>query len=264
MYVCKNLVLFEQMVRSLVFLLMSSFIGLAVLITSFGLGQINTQWVRNTDNTEHTQTDSAMILTGRSLCLPSRATVQELFLVAQDASIIPDISLDPVLTTFLSLDSSAALQHQYNFLQRSMSMEQQSTFNLNLTAKLGGSKVTCGGVGVVALALSMLFDQVAQQVCKTVAFCLMLVWDFFYYHHFSPSLLCLCSHFHFTSCFSLKVQSSCGFVAFLLPTLPPILYLLHPSVSLVYHSFSFRSLYNYRSLFPPQNFILFIYFLCLT
>lgn len=175
MYVCKNLVLFEQMVRSLVFLLMSSFIGLAVLITSFGLGQINTQWVRNTDNTEHTQTDSAMILTGRSLCLPSQATVQELFSVAQDASIIPDISLDPVLTTFLSLDSSAALQHQYNFLQRSMSMEQQSTFNLNLTAKLGGSRVTCGGVGVVALALSMLFDQVAQQVCKTVAFCLMLV-----------------------------------------------------------------------------------------
>ncbi|KAL3970709.1 proto-oncogene protein c-fos [Sarotherodon galilaeus] len=105
-----------------------------------------------------------MILTGRSLCLPSRATVQELFSVARDASIIPDISLDPVLTTFLSLDSSAALQHQYDFLQRSMSMEQQSTFNLNLTAELGGSRVTCGGVGVVALALSMLFDQVAQQV----------------------------------------------------------------------------------------------------
>lgn len=186
MYVCKNIVLFEQMVRSLVFLLMSSFIGLAVLITSFGLGQINTQWVRNTDNTEHTQTDSAMILTGRSLCLPSRATVQELFSVAQDASIIPDISLDPVLTTFLSLDSSAALQHQYNFLQRSMSMEQQSTFNLNLTAKLGGSRVTCGGVGVVALALSMLFDQVAQQVCKTVAFCLMLVWDYFLLSSLSP------------------------------------------------------------------------------
>ncbi|XP_008299273.1 uncharacterized protein LOC103371657 [Stegastes partitus] len=105
-----------------------------------------------------------MILTGRTLCLPSPATVQELFSAARDASIIPDISLDPVLTTFLSLDSSAALQHQYVFLQRSMSREQQAAFSLNLTSELGGSRVTYGGVGVVALALSMLFDQVAQQI----------------------------------------------------------------------------------------------------
>nr|XP_046266309.1 uncharacterized protein LOC124070440 isoform X2 [Scatophagus argus] len=106
-----------------------------------------------------------MILTGRSPCLPSQATVRELFFVARDASIIPDISLDPVLTTFLSLDSSAALQHQYGFVQRGMSREQQSAFGLSLTEKLGGSsRVTHGGVGVVALALSMLFDQVAQQV----------------------------------------------------------------------------------------------------
>lgn len=106
-----------------------------------------------------------MILTSRSLCLPSPVIVQELFFVARDASIIPDISMDPVLTTFLSLDSSAALQHQYAFLQRSMSREQQSAFRLSLTGELGGSKrVTYGGVGVVALALSMLFDQVAQQV----------------------------------------------------------------------------------------------------
>lgn len=109
-----------------------------------------------------------MILTGRSLCLPSPATVQELFYVARDASIIPDISLDPVLTTFLSLDSSAALQHQYASLQRSMSREKQSAFSLSLTEKLGGSsRVTHGGVGVIALALSLLFDQVAQQVGKT-------------------------------------------------------------------------------------------------
>ncbi|GAA6232088.1 uncharacterized protein LOC108893356 [Lates japonicus] len=106
-----------------------------------------------------------MILMGHSLCLPSPATIQELFSVARDASIIPDISLDPVLTTFLSLDSSAALQHQYAFLQRSMSREQQTQFSLGLSGELGGSsRVTCGGVGVVALALSMLFDQVAQQV----------------------------------------------------------------------------------------------------
>lgn len=106
-----------------------------------------------------------MILTGRTLCLPSSATVQELFLVARDASILPDISLDPVLTTFLSPDSSAALQHQYGFLWRSMSSEQQAAFSHNLTQRLGGSRrVTYGGVGVVALALSLIFDQVSQQV----------------------------------------------------------------------------------------------------
>lgn len=114
-----------------------------------------------------------MILMGRSLCLPSPATVQELFSVARDANIIPDISLDPVLTTFLSLDSSAALQHQYAFLQRSMSREQQAQFSLGLSGELGGSsRVTCGGVGVVALALSMLFDQVAQQVGKKRFVCI--------------------------------------------------------------------------------------------
>ncbi|XP_038127876.1 uncharacterized protein LOC119774434 [Cyprinodon tularosa] len=105
-----------------------------------------------------------MILTAPSLCLPSTATVQELFSVARDADIIPDISLDPVLTTFLSLDSSAALQHQYGFLQKSLSSEQQAAFNLNLTAEVGCCRVTYGGVGVVALALSLLFDQVAQHV----------------------------------------------------------------------------------------------------
>lgn len=109
-----------------------------------------------------------MILTGRSLCLPSRATIQELFSVARDTSIIPDISLDPVLSTYLSLDSSAALQHQYAFLQRSLSKEQLTAFNRNLTGELGGSRVTHGGVGVIALALSMLFDQIAQHVSITV------------------------------------------------------------------------------------------------
>ncbi|XP_075997772.1 uncharacterized protein LOC142991482 isoform X2 [Genypterus blacodes] len=105
-----------------------------------------------------------MIVTGSSLCLPSPATVQELFSVARDASIIPDISLDPILTSFLSLDSSEALQHQYTFLERSLREEQWRTFSLSLTAHLGGSRVTYGGVGVIALALSMLFDVLAQQV----------------------------------------------------------------------------------------------------
>ncbi|XP_054610071.1 uncharacterized protein LOC129168633 [Dunckerocampus dactyliophorus] len=105
-----------------------------------------------------------MILLGPSLCLPSQATVQELFLIARDANTIPDISLDPVLTTFLSLDSAAALQHQYTFLQRGMSDEQQEEFGLRLNRELGGGKVNRGGVGVVALALSLLLDHIAQQV----------------------------------------------------------------------------------------------------
>ena len=119
-----------------------------------------------------------MILMGRSLCLPSPVTVRELFSVARDANIVPDISLDPVLTTFLSPDSSAALQHQYAFLQRSMSREQRTAFSLNLTGELGGNRVTYGGVGVIALALSMLFDQVSQQVSKTSLFCVLLRWIF--------------------------------------------------------------------------------------
>lgn len=120
-----------------------------------------------------------MILVDRSLCLPSAATVQELFSVARDANILPDISLDPVLTTFLSLDSSAALQHHYAFLQRGMTKEQETKFSLSLSEELGGSSsVIYGGVGVVALALSMLFDQVAQQVGKT--FFLLCMFFFFF------------------------------------------------------------------------------------
>lgn len=114
-----------------------------------------------------------MILTGRTLCLPSPATVQELFSVARDAGVLPDISLDPVLTTFLSLDSAAALRHQYASVQRGMSAEQQAAFSRNLTQRLGGStRVTYGGVGVVALALSLIFEQVSQQVGKTTDFVL--------------------------------------------------------------------------------------------
>lgn len=116
-----------------------------------------------------------MILTGPGLCIPSRATVQELFSVARDAGIIPDISMDPILTSFLSLDSAAVLQHRYASLQRSMSGEQQSAFGLSLSEKLGGRRVTHGRVGIVALALSMLFDQVAQQVSETCYHCVLLL-----------------------------------------------------------------------------------------
>lgn len=93
--------------------------------------------------------------------------MQELFSVARDAGVIPDISIDPILTSFLSLESGAVLQHRYDSLQRSMSREQQSIFDISLSEKLGGRMVTHGRVGIVALALSMLFDQVAEQVSET-------------------------------------------------------------------------------------------------
>ncbi|XP_077403323.1 uncharacterized protein LOC144036500 [Vanacampus margaritifer] len=105
-----------------------------------------------------------MILLGSSLCLPSQATVQELFVAARDTNMVPNISLDPVLTTFLSLDSSAALQHQYTSLQRSLNEAQQAVLGLRLNRELGGGRVTHGGVGVVALALSLMLDHIAHQV----------------------------------------------------------------------------------------------------
>ncbi|XP_061659655.1 uncharacterized protein LOC133491927 isoform X2 [Syngnathoides biaculeatus] len=105
-----------------------------------------------------------MILLGPGLCLPSQGTVQELFLAARDANAVPDISLDPVLTSFLSLDSADALQHQYASLQRTLTESQRAGFGLRLNRELRGGRVTHGGVGVVALALSLLLDHVAHQV----------------------------------------------------------------------------------------------------
>ncbi|KAK0133989.1 hypothetical protein N1851_030457 [Merluccius polli] len=100
-----------------------------------------------------------------SLCLPSQTTVQQLFSVARDAGAVPDISLDPVLTAFLSMESRASLLHQYASLQRGMTPEHLDAFRRNVTGELGGSaRVRHGGVGVVALALSLLFDLVAKQV----------------------------------------------------------------------------------------------------
>ncbi|XP_077596595.1 uncharacterized protein LOC144212518 [Stigmatopora nigra] len=105
-----------------------------------------------------------MILLGHNLCLPSQVTVQNIFLAAQDANAIPNISLDPALAAFLSLDSPPALQHQYASLRRGLNETQRTTLGVRLQQELKGPKVTHGGVGVVALALSMLLDHVAQQV----------------------------------------------------------------------------------------------------
>ncbi|XP_061102686.1 uncharacterized protein LOC133131378 [Conger conger] len=67
-------------------------------------------------------------------------------------------------TGYLSLNSSAHLNSHYMDVHRSLSPEQLGTFNHSLRATSGESgKVTQGGVGVVALALSFLFDILTQQ-----------------------------------------------------------------------------------------------------
>ncbi|XP_061102792.1 uncharacterized protein LOC133131441 [Conger conger] len=72
--------------------------------------------------------------------------------------------MDRSFTGYLSTNSSAHLNSHYMDVHRSLSPEQFGTFNHSLWATLGESgKVTQGGVGVVALALSFLFDILTQQ-----------------------------------------------------------------------------------------------------
>ncbi|XP_061100982.1 uncharacterized protein LOC133130413 [Conger conger] len=78
--------------------------------------------------------------------------------------VIPDPQRDHSFTGYVSLNSSAHLNSHYMDVHRSLSPEQFGTFNHSLRATLGESgKVTQGGVGVVALALSFLFDILTQQ-----------------------------------------------------------------------------------------------------
>lgn len=105
-----------------------------------------------------------MLLRSITSCLPSSATIDNLFSVARAGSLVPDISLDDTLQSFLSLDSSAALEQHYADIQQHLSAEQLTVFNQDLTSLLGGStNVALGGVGVVALALSLLFDVLAHK-----------------------------------------------------------------------------------------------------
>lgn len=102
---------------------------------------------------------------GNKACSPSSETINCLFEVASHAGIVPDISLDRTLTNFLSRNSTAALEHQYAAIQQNMSAEQLTAFNQDLTSAFGGStKVSLGGLGIVALALSLLFEVLTHQI----------------------------------------------------------------------------------------------------
>uniref|UniRef100_A0A0E9X424 Uncharacterized protein n=1 Tax=Anguilla anguilla TaxID=7936 RepID=A0A0E9X424_ANGAN len=88
----------------------------------------------------------------------------EVYRLGRDVGMIPDPQMDQTFTSYLSPDSSTHLSSHYMDVRRSLSPEQLGVFNHSLRATLGESgKVTQGGVGVVALALSFLFDVLAQQ-----------------------------------------------------------------------------------------------------
>ncbi|KAJ7992882.1 hypothetical protein DPEC_G00266680 [Dallia pectoralis] len=108
-----------------------------------------------------------MLLGSIASCLPSLATINNLFSVAKTGSLVPDISLENTLHSFLSVDSSAAINKQYADIQQQLSAEQLSVFNQDLMSTLGGStKVAFGGVGVVALALSLLLDALVRKTTR--------------------------------------------------------------------------------------------------
>ncbi|TMS15347.1 hypothetical protein E3U43_021809 [Larimichthys crocea] len=90
-------------------------------------------------------------------------TARMLQLSCSHAGVVPDASLDASLASLLSLNSSFALEQQYSTLQSNMTQEQRSAFNRDLRTLFGGNTtVSYGGVGVVALALSVLFEMLAH------------------------------------------------------------------------------------------------------
>ncbi|CAK6960237.1 uncharacterized protein LOC128378966 isoform X2 [Scomber scombrus] len=96
-------------------------------------------------------------------CSVSPKTINCLYDIASDAGLVPDASLDASLATMLSLNSSRALEQQYSDLQSGMTQQQRFAFNGDLSTLFGGNMtVTYGGVGVVALALSILFEMLAH------------------------------------------------------------------------------------------------------
>ncbi|KAI4882018.1 hypothetical protein NFI96_000729 [Prochilodus magdalenae] len=102
---------------------------------------------------------------GNNACSPSPETVDSIFWAGQAGGIIPDITLDRTLSNCLSLNSSFALNVQYAAIQRHLSREQLALLDNNLTSIFGQStKVSYGGVGVVALALSFLLETLAASI----------------------------------------------------------------------------------------------------
>lgn len=102
---------------------------------------------------------------GNNACSPSLETIDGIFLAGQAGGIIPDITLDRVVSNYLSLNSSNALNLQYSALQEHLSKDQLSVLHNNLTLVFRKrNKVPYGGVGIVALALSFLLETLFASV----------------------------------------------------------------------------------------------------
>ncbi|KAG9266696.1 hypothetical protein AMEX_G19343 [Astyanax mexicanus] len=101
---------------------------------------------------------------GNNACSPSPETIDSVFWAGQAGGIIPDITLDRSLSNYLSLNSSFALNSQYAAIQRHLSKDRLAVLDSNLTSIFGhSSRVSYGGVGIVALALSFLLDTLVGQ-----------------------------------------------------------------------------------------------------
>lgn len=102
---------------------------------------------------------------GNNACSPSPDIVDGIFLAGQAGRIIPDITLDKVVSNYLSLNSSFALNHQYDIIQRRLSKDHLAALESNLTSILSQrTKVSYGGVGIVALAMLLLLDSLVSSV----------------------------------------------------------------------------------------------------
>ncbi|XP_029913657.1 uncharacterized protein LOC115363532 [Myripristis murdjan] len=105
---------------------------------------------------------------GNQACNPSPNTVDCLYDAASHAGLLPDLSLDASLASLLSLNSSRVVEQQYAALQSRLAPQQRAAFNRDLHTAFGGNAmVSYGGVGVVALAVSVLFEVLAHHQTTT-------------------------------------------------------------------------------------------------
>lgn len=102
---------------------------------------------------------------GNSACSPSPEIIDGIFLAGKAGAIIPDITLDRVVSNYLSLNSSFALNLQYGAIQEHLPKGQLAALDNNLTSIFSKrTKVSYGGVGVVALAMSFLLETLVANV----------------------------------------------------------------------------------------------------
>ncbi len=84
--------------------------------------------------------------------------------VARDICPFPDYNPSPYFAHMLSINSSLHLRNHYKEVQSSLTPKQLEDFAHGLKTTFGREgKVTLGGVGVVALSMTVLFDTLAKK-----------------------------------------------------------------------------------------------------